>query len=114
MKLNPEIRFTDNQGRQRTIRAPGLVTLLQSEKLQKAYEKDPNRRYSVKDLLDMMPQKLKVDPNTMRNYFRIHIELFGSPEKRIETPKTGLVVVNVRKLQPIVENIFNAIKGDNE
>lgn len=88
------------------ITAPSLVTLFQSDKLIKAFDKDPNREYTIEELVDMM--EIPCDKGTMRANFRRN-ELFLVDE-RIERGRGGLVTRIVVELHPSVKKIFDAVK----
>lgn len=104
--LLPRIVFDDGMGDRIEITAPSLVTLFQSEKLMNNFDKDPEREYTIEELIDMM--LIPCDKGTMRANFRRN-ELFEVDE-RIEKGKGGLVTRIIVIFNPNVKRIFAAVK----
>lgn len=108
MQLPPRIEVDDGLGNKISISAPVLRLLFWSDDLQKSYEKEPNRRYSVKDLVEMMDPKV-----TQAALCRIKGEttlfVHHGTELRVEKSdkrKNYITDVNVFALKPIVKKIF--------
>jgi hypothetical protein len=94
-------------GKMTELTAPSLITLFWSERLQKQYDRDPKRAYSVQELLEMM--ELPCSSSSLRDHIKMNFELFDT-EKKVRVTRKGLTIVNVAKLKPSVKSLIDTIK----
>jgi hypothetical protein len=111
LKLPGRIIVEDDMGRKIELKG-SLVALFCSEKMKKSYQKDPERLYSLRELISMMVAGSKCSIETMRRNVHVHFKIFEK-DKMGETrmQKNGLAYVTVHKLKPFVKFIFKAIEG---
>lgn len=107
------IIFKDDTEREYEIEVPSLVALFWSDKLQKSFDKEPDRKYSVSELLELMD--MKCSKSTLRNYIN-RMDLFINEENgkqmyEIRADSDGIVRMQVSQLNPIVKFVFDAVNS---
>jgi hypothetical protein len=107
IRLPGKIIFKDDMGKILEIRAPSLISLFFSDKLKKSFDKDPEKEYSIKDLLHMANPKCS--ESTIRANLKIHIKLFETDDT-IKMTKQGLMSIKVARLKPVCDKIFDAVR----
>lgn len=109
----PVIYFNDKIGGTLAIKAPVLLSIFQSEELLKTYKKDPDRKYSVKEIYELCNKNIPVKEATIRRALTdnsMYFETGKDIDIRDKKGKKTVVVINFTKLKPIVENIFDAVE----
>lgn len=109
----PVIYFNDGIGGTMAIKAPVLLSIFQSEELLKAYKKDPDRKYSVKEIYELCNKNIPVKEATIRRALTdngFYFETGKDIDIRKNKGKKTVVVINFTKLKPIVQHVFDAVE----
>lgn len=108
--LPGKIIFDDGFGTVHEIKASSLISLFFSNELRENFKKNPKKRYSIKELLDLAHTPCSV--SSIRSNITINTQLFNT-EDISDITKNGkrkvLVKIKVAKLKPIAEKIFDWI-----
>ena len=114
-KKNPEpiIYFNNGLGGTLAIKSPVLLSIFQSPKLLKEFRKNPNRKYSVKEIFKLRNKDIPVKEPTIRRALADNKEFFET-KKEVEiidkkNSKT-IMIINLTKFKPFSEQVFNAVE----
>jgi hypothetical protein len=116
----PIIYFNDGLGGTIAIKSPVLLSIFQSHKLILAYKKNPDKKYSVKEIFELRNKDIPVKEATIRRALADNKEFFETTkdiEIRGRKGNQTVMVINFTKLKPITEFIFNAVEefwGDDD
>jgi hypothetical protein len=117
------IIFENDKGEKQEITTPSLNVIFRCKELQESFNNNPERKYSVNDIIGMIGN-LAPNKNTLRTnlsnselYFDDTGESISGHvdySKDSEPPRKRLVTLKLFKLKPLVEYIFKAINGDDD
>lgn len=120
-RLVDPIYIYDGVGTRVEIKSPVLLSIFQSPELIKEYKKDPEKKYTVKDILKIRCSELPVKEATIRRALTDNTQYFDTQKDVEIRGKRGnktVMVINFTKLKPIAFDIFKAVekkwKEDNE
>jgi hypothetical protein len=112
-RIKPVIEFNNGLGGRLLIKSPVLLSIFQSPKIIQAYKEDPERKYSVREIFELINKNMPLKEPTVRRALSDNKEFFETTKEIDVVEKKNsktIMVINFTKFKPFAENVFNAVE----